>query len=261
MAGYKNDKKCYFCYFLRFEIMFDLTKIKGIIFDYGGTIDSNGKHWAEVLWGSYQDQSVPVTKSQFREAYVYAERYLALHPVIEAKDNFHVLLQKKVDLQINNLIENGFLSQNDKTKAYSLAISAQCYNFAKTLVSKEKPLLDELKSRYPMVLVSNFYGNVQSVLNDFGLLNYFNDIIESAVVGVRKPDPAIFGLGVQSLDVPPSSVVIIGDSYTKDIVPARSLGCYTIWLRGMGWEEDIEGSTADLVIEDFMELKSAFHLD
>ncbi len=53
--------------------MFDLAKVKGIIFDYGGTIDSNGKHWAEVLWESYQDQKVPVTKEQFREAYVYAD--------------------------------------------------------------------------------------------------------------------------------------------------------------------------------------------
>lgn len=51
--------------------MFDLEKVKGIIFDYGGTIDSNGKHWAEVLWDSYQDQGVAVTKEQFREAYVH----------------------------------------------------------------------------------------------------------------------------------------------------------------------------------------------
>ena len=29
--------------------MFDFAKVKGIIFDYGGTIDSNGKHWAEVV--------------------------------------------------------------------------------------------------------------------------------------------------------------------------------------------------------------------
>ena len=31
-----------------------LTDIKGIIFDYGGTIDTNSRHWAEVLWESMQ---------------------------------------------------------------------------------------------------------------------------------------------------------------------------------------------------------------
>ena len=240
--------------------MLDISKIKGIIFDYGGTIDSNGKHWAEVLWDAYVDNGVPVSKEQFREAYVYAERYLATHAVIEPEDNFFDLLTKKVDLQIDFLVDKLFLPAEGKTKGYGLAISTQCYTFVKSLISKEKSLLEELKNRYPMVLVSNFYGNVQSVLSDFGLLDYFDDIIESAVVGVRKPDPAIFGLGVQSLGIPASSVVIIGDSYTKDIVPARSLGCHTIWLKGTGWEEDAEDATADLIIDDFIELKSAFQL-
>lgn len=241
--------------------MFDLTKIKGIIFDYGGTIDSNGMHWSEVLWNAYKYHEVPISKDQFREAYVYAERYLATHKVIEPDDNFLILLKKKVGLQINYLIDRELLPSDDKTKAYILAISAQCYNFAWTLIEKEKALLAELKNRYPMVLVSNFYGNVHAVLKDFGLLDYFDDVIESAVVGVRKPDPAIFMLGVEKLGVPADSVVIIGDSYEKDIVPAGVIGCQTIWLKGIGWEEDDEKANASLVIKDFMELKSTFQLD
>ncbi|GAB6120309.1 HAD family hydrolase [Dysgonomonas termitidis] len=240
--------------------MLDISKIKGIIFDYGGTIDSNGKHWGEVLWDAYVDNEVPVSKEQFREAYVYAERYLATHPVIEAEDNFFILLGKKIDLQVNYLINKGFLSENDKTKGYSLAISTQCYTFVRDLIEKEKPLLKILKSRYPMVLVSNFYGNIQSVLTDFGLSGYFDDIIESAVVGVRKPDPAIFGLGVQNLDLPASSVVVIGDSHSKDIVPASQNGCQTIWLKGQGWGDEEENATANIIISDFMELKSVFQI-
>lgn len=241
--------------------MFDLAKVKGIIFDYGGTIDSNGKHWAEVLWESYQDQKVPVSREQFREAYVYGERYLATNIVILPEDNFHILLKKKVDLQINYLVEKGFLTKNDISTNFSVAISDQCYNFVRNLISKEKSLLTALKNRYPMVLVSNFYGNVQAVIDDFGLLEYFDDIIESAVVGVRKPDPAIFGLGVDKLGLPGSSIVVIGDSYTKDIVPASKNGCQTIWLKGLGWGDDDEDATADLIITDFMELKAAFQLD
>ncbi len=241
--------------------MFDLEKVKGIIFDYGGTIDSNGKHWAEVLWESYQDHQIPVTKEQFREAFVYVERYLAKNIVILPEDNFYVLLKKKVRLQVNYLISQGFLTENNKTEEYSLAISEQCYTFVQKLISKEKTLLTALKNRYPMVLVSNFYGNVQAVLSDFGLLEYFDDIIESAVVGVRKPDPAIFGLGVDKLGLPGSSIVVIGDSYTKDIVPAAKNGCQTIWLKGLGWSDDAEDATADLIITDFMELKAAFQLD
>ena len=55
----------------------DISKIKGIILDYGGTLDSEGRHWSEVLWEAYVRSEVAVDKAQFREAYVYAERELA----------------------------------------------------------------------------------------------------------------------------------------------------------------------------------------
>lgn len=240
--------------------MLDIKKIKGIIFDYGGTIDSNGKHWAEVIWDAYQQTNIPVSKEQFREAYIYAERYLAVNPVIEPNDHFGILLKKKADLQIAYLVDKNYLSDKTKTSEFSLAVSAQCYNFAKKIIDKEKSLLSGLKNHYPMVLVSNFYGNVQAVLADFELLHLFDDIIESAVVGVRKPDPAIFAIGVDKLSLPASQIVVIGDSYKKDIVPATVVGCHTIWLKGLGWEADDENASADAIIKDFMELKSIFHL-
>lgn len=240
--------------------MLNIADIKGIIFDYGGTIDSNGKHWAEVLWEAYQDNNIPVTKEQFREAYVYGERYLATNLVIMPEDNFHILLRKKVDLQINYLLENKYLTEQDKSGSYILAISDQCYTFVRNLISKEKPVLLELHSKYPMVLVSNFYGNVNAVLKDFGIFDCFDAIVESAVVGVRKPDPAIFELGVKELNFPAEKIVVIGDSHSKDIIPATKAGCKTVWLKGLGWEKDDENATADVVITDFMELKDVFQL-
>ncbi|HCO68486.1 MAG TPA: HAD family hydrolase [Dysgonomonas sp.] len=241
--------------------MFDLTAVKGIIFDYGGTIDSNGTHWAEVLWKSYMDHQVPVSKEQFREAYVYGERYLATHPVIEPQHNFYDLLKIKVELQFGYLLEKEFLTKSEKSKSYILDISGQCYTFVQEIVSKEKSLLSVLKQRYPIVLVSNFYGNVGSVIGDFGLTEFFDDIIESAVVGIRKPDPAIFALGVERIGLPAEHIVVIGDSYSKDIVPARKNGCQTIWLKGPGWGDDDADATADVIITDFMELKSIFQID
>jgi len=239
--------------------MLDTSKIKGIIFDYGGTIDSNGKHWAEVLWEAYQDNQVPVTKKDFRDAYVYGERYLATNYVIEPSDTFKKLLEKKIDLQINWLIVNGFLPDNDKTSQYSLAISNQCYNFASSFLKRAKPVIQKLHEKYPLVLVSNFYGNVESVLDDFEITCFFKEIIESAVVGVRKPDPAIFSLGVKALGFAQEEVVVIGDSYSKDIIPATKIGCKTIWLKGIGWEDENLNQSADVVISDFCELEKIFY--
>lgn len=240
--------------------MWKVEQIKGIIFDYGGTIDSNGKHWAEVLWEAYQGHQVPVTKDQFREAYIYAERYLATNPLIEPEHTFYDLLKIKISLQIEELKSKKYLTINDNSSDYILAISNQCYNFVWNLISEEKPLLSKLHEKYPMILVSNFYGNVQAVLKDFDIIDCFDDIIESAVVGIRKPDPAIFALGVEQINLPSSEIVVIGDSYTKDIVPAKANGCKTIWLKGKGWDKDDDNATADIIIKDFKELKQIFSL-
>ena len=240
--------------------MIDLEKVKGIIFDYGATIDSNGKHWAEVLWSSYVDNQIPVTKDAFREAYVYGERYLATHPVIKPEYTFRDVLLAKTDLQIKWLIEKSFLTENSKTSSYSIAVSNQCYNFVRSVLKEAIPLINALKQKYPLVLVSNFYGNIDTVLKDFKLDSYFNEIVESAVVKIRKPNPAIFDLGVKALKLNPEEVVVMGDSYEKDIVPARTIGCQTIWLKGPGWEEDKPGSIADAVIFDFKELKEIFKI-
>ena len=103
-------------------------------------------------------------------------------------------------------------------------------------MAESAALLSELKKQYKLALVSNFYGNIRTVLEDASLLPLFEQIIESAVVGVRKPNPAIFALGVCALDLPASEVLVVGDSFPKDIEPARSLGCHAIWLKGRQWE-------------------------
>ncbi|MDR0799562.1 MAG: HAD family hydrolase [Dysgonamonadaceae bacterium] len=234
--------------------MIRIDKIKGILFDYGATIDSNGKHWAEVLWEAYVANQVPVTKEAFREAYVYGERYLATHPVIQPEHTFKDILLAKTEIQLKWLEESGFLPQNGNSSAYSFAISNQCYNFVRSTLANAVPVLERLASNYPMVLVSNFYGNIETVLKDFKLIQYFQQIIESAVVKIRKPDPAIFGLGAEVLHLAPSETVVVGDSYRKDIIPAASLGCQTIWLKGAAWEEETTESSADAIISDFSEL-------
>jgi len=81
-------------------------------------------------------------------------------------------------------------------------------------------------------------------------------IVQSfAVVGVRKPDPQIFQRAAETLGVSPSDAVVVGDSYTKDILPAHSIGCQTVWIKGEGWTDDEPSDCiADMIIHDLSEL-------
>lgn len=209
-------------------------EIKGIIFDYGGTLDSRGVHWSEVLWNGYQQAGVPIDKETFRNAYVEGERALARERIILPQDNFLTLLRKKVELEISSLPE---LPDNATRLSWIDSIATYCDNAARSCINEAKPVLEKLHERYPMMLVSNFYGNIDEVLRDYGIRHLFKGIIESAVVGVRKPNPTLFRLGVDALELRPDEVLVVGDSLNKDIQPSEALGCHVLWLKGKGWTE------------------------
>ena len=219
----------------------DITKVKGLIFDYGGTLDTGGDHWSEVIWEAYRRAVVAVDKPLFREAYVFAERELARERHILPAHDFHDMLRIKMQIEMNFLVEQGHLSPESAEEKAEL-VAQYCYDAARENVESIRPVLEKLSEKYPMVLVSNFYGNIETVLTDFGIRDFFQAIIESAVMGVRKPDPRIFEHGVKALGMLPEATLVIGDSYRKDILPAESIGCQAIWIKGKGWtaEEDAQ---------------------
>ena len=270
--------------------------IKGIIFDYGGTLDTRGDHWSEVLWQGYEhfgigvaadeevEPGVSIHKQAFRDAYVYGERALAVNPIVTPDFHFEDILREKLILELNflagkELLETGkddaekqaklgndsdasseslLLSLSD-SEIHQITVDMAHYINAKTLdlLHENKQVLEHLKQAgYPMVLVSNFYGNINQVLKDAEIDGYFKEVIESAVVGVRKPNPAIFALGVCALDLPASQVLVVGDTYGKDIIPAHKLGCHTLWIKGLQWEEKlVDESIPDGIIRKLSEME------
>jgi HAD superfamily hydrolase (TIGR01549 family) len=231
----------------------EMEKIKGMLFDFGGTIDTNGIHWYNMFREAYLQECNSLSEDNLKDAYVTAERRLGKERIIYPDFTFFQTIQKKIELQAESL----------STMGVSISLSVQrnilesCYErvFA-NIRDVSSPVLKVLSDSYPLVLVSNFYGNMRTVLNEFSIDSMFVDIIESSVVNVRKPDPEIFRLGVAAVvsSAVPSEIVMVGDSADKDIIPAASIGCKTIWLRNQSWDESKAHS--DYNITDFNELLS-----
>lgn len=222
--------------------------VKGYLFDYGGTLDTGGCHWGKVLWHCYQWVGVPIGEQQFRDAYVHAERTLGSQRVVTPDFTFRQTLQAKVRLQL------AWLREIDGER-YAADIVREAYDVARQHVSHSREVLMQLREATPLVLVSNFYGNMETVLREFNLVGIFLHVVESAVVGIRKPDPRIFALGVTRLGLQAADVAVVGDSIDKDIVPAKQAGCKTVWLRGEQWtDEPVDEHIPDRVIDDLNEL-------
>lgn len=233
--------------------------IKGLLFDYGGTIDTNGLHWAVVLKNSYEKFDIQIPKDLFYLAYSYGERSLAINPIVQPSFTFLQVLRAKIEQQFNFLKENSI----ELDSSFVELIANDCNDFARRTVQDAKVVLEELAVDFPLVMVSNFYGNLNAVLEDFGIRHLFQYVVESAVVGVRKPNAAIYALGVERLNFKPEECLVIGDSFSKDIIPGKETGCQTLWLNGIGWEDDdhlnaanTKSIVADGEIKDFSEVKT-----
>jgi putative hydrolase of the HAD superfamily len=229
---------------------------KGYIFDYGGTLDTAGCHWGQMLWHSYQRNHVPVSEQQFRVAYVYAERALGKNPIIQTDYTFYKTLSIKIRIEMERLcVANVWDADEKEYKEKHEAVLNDLYGQVKDITSHSREVLLQLKGKYPMVLVSNFYGNIHEVLHEFRLDEFFEEVIESAVVGIRKPDCRIFELGVKALGLKPEEVTVVGDSFYKDIEPAIKAGCKTIWFKGEGWtSQTYDESVPDQVITDLSQI-------
>ena len=229
---------------------------QAFLFDYGGTLDTSARHWAGVLFEGYVHAGVPVSEPHFRDAYVYAERKLAREMPIQPHDDFHALLVKKLQAEFAYLVSEQLLPAAHRADVphYVASIARYLDDFARRQTSRSAQVLQALSSRYRLILVSNFYGNLHTVVERYGLDHYFETIVESAVVGVRKPDPKIFQLGVDALGLKPEEVLVIGDSYKKDIVPAESIGCHVAWIKGKGWTADEDAQMHPNIIKNLREI-------
>lgn len=202
--------------------------IKALIFDYGGTIDSGGRHWAYVMLDAYRAAGLNVNIDDFRRAFVTAERAIEASAPFCPADGFLTVLTHKATLQLRAL---------GLPESYARPVAEICFGIATEHTAEAREILLRLKSRFPIALVSNFYGNLrEGVLPEMQLGGIFECVVDSTEAGIRKPDSAIFAIALHSLRMPPENVAVIGDSVKNDILPAHGLGCGTVLVDGTGWE-------------------------
>ena len=75
-------------------------------------------------------------------------------------------------------------------------------------------------------------------IRNSGLEAITDAVAISGVLGIRKPEPAIFLEICSRLGVAPSRCVMVGDSPEHDIAGGRAAGMRTIWVARGTWPQD-----------------------
>ena len=100
-------------------------------------------------------------------------------------------------------------------------------------------ILDKLKNKgYCLSMISNMMlpGKLLiQKLSENDILPYFNTVTISSDIGFIKPHKEIFSRTLEKDSLKPEEVIFVGDSYSQDIIGAKSTGMKTIWLKS-GYE-------------------------
>ena len=92
-------------------------------------------------------------------------------------------------------------------------------------------VLRELGRSLRLGLVTNGPCDLQyDKLDISGLNGCFGAIVVSREVGIAKPDPRIFAIALDRLEVPASDAVFVGDNPKTDITGAHAAGMKAVWL-------------------------------
>ncbi len=209
--------------------------IRGAIFDLGSTLICFEGDWPilfqdslDLLIEQLQKDGLTFDQSDFRSAFERA---------MEAYD-----LQRQ-----SNQLERSTTSLLQETmKAFGhedvspaiLERGLKCFYSVSETHWQPMPalhaVLDELSEEGRMLgMISNAgdVENVQRLIDKVEVRAYFDPIIISAAIGIRKPDARPFEMVLDQWQVDPDSVVMIGDRLEADILGAQGTGIHQIWLK------------------------------
>ncbi|HKP93576.1 MAG TPA: HAD family hydrolase [Chthoniobacterales bacterium] len=219
--------------------------IRAILFDMGGTLDGDGLHWQDRFSALYRDFGVVVSRETFDAAETRANEDREI-----VSSDFQQMVESYVKWQLAHLgLTNAELESHVITGFMAPARKAATAN---------AKLLAELAGRgFTLGVVSNGCGNVDKLCADFGYAPFLSLVIDSRRVGLFKPDPAIFHHAAEKLGREPDEVLMVGDSFERDIRPAKRIGMKTAWLEGPDPRECPEPSLVDLRLRTLADLRGA----
>jgi putative hydrolase of the HAD superfamily len=199
------------------------VKIEAILFDAGGTlIHVDGRRFCAAAGLPYRPEPFAAAEAAATDA---VRSWILEHP--ESND------AERLPLFLDRFLVALGVEGREERAAASRRIAQEHHraNLWSGTAPQARETLAALRQRgYRLGVVSNADGRVRKLLEEAGLATFLEIILDSAHVGVEKPDPRIFLAAAEGLSLSPSSCAYVGDLYEIDILGARSAGLRAILI-------------------------------
>ncbi len=222
----------------------NLSKIKAVLFDFGGTLDNDGIPWKDRFYPMYRKYGFHWKFSDYEKYFYAADDYLTEKKITRMK--YCEMLMKQVGL----VMDRAGVKDPARQKKIALAFMNDSFK----MLRRNRPLLEKLKKRYRLGIVSNFYGNLPTLCREIKYAPLFGAIIDSARAGIIKPDPKIFYAALNKLKVKPGEAVFVGDNPYRDVAGAKKVGMARIWINTLNPKRK-PLHPDDIVVQSFLEVE------
>lgn len=138
----------------------------------------------------------------------------------------------KEDLRYSRLRETfdavNFTIDDEKINFLSEEYICQLPNF-NHLFEGTFEILEYLKEKYQLHIITNGFEEVQTLKMDkSGISGFFNEVITSESVGVKKPNPKVFEYALRKTNAKAENSIMIGDNIEADIQGALDTGIHAL---------------------------------
>ena len=208
-----------------------MEPIETLLFDFGGTLDADGVAWKERFHTLYRAEGLGIAADAFAPVFFAAD-----DPLVGSLSSTAGLSETVTALATNleaELTRRGAGTEDTGTvneQNRGQRVASRFLFEASAAFTRNRPILEALKARYRLGIVSNFYGNLEAVCRSAAIAPLFEVMVDSQCVGAEKPDPAIFHVALETLRATPETTVFVGDLLRRDREGARRMGMRFIWI-------------------------------
>ena len=201
---------------------------KCLLFDLDHTLwdyETNSRESLSELYNEFGLKNRGVNELQFLDTFYVVNNELwdlydrgLLHRDVIRNERFHKILTTLGvdDYKMSLDFSNEYIAQSPKKK---------------NLMEGCVQTLDYLRPKYPMVIVTNGFDEIQSTkLASGGIEHYFKSIVTSARAGHKKPAKEIFEFALQENNAAPHEAIMIGDNLLTDIAGASNANIDTVFF-------------------------------
>jgi haloacid dehalogenase superfamily, subfamily IA, variant 1 with third motif having Dx(3-4)D or Dx(3-4)E len=204
-------------------------KYKAIIFDISDTIVEYKPNYAQIYGDRLQSLGFDVPE-KMREDISKTINWTIYEQMQKQQLGAAHLMDKELNMLLDRAALSYVISDDGLYDNYILELSKLPIPKQELLVIDDVfPVLNVLKNKYHLGIISNHHPWMMEFLNNSGLAPYFSTIIISEIVGISKPDIRIMQLALDDLLLKPDQCLYVGDQ-PLDVLCSKQIGMDCAWI-------------------------------